>query len=313
MVGDVCIHRHPPGFLSQHLPGTRCGVWPLGHCGRCWRGLGARKCFFGEKMEHPSPADGAVCEGTGSHILFLRLVSIRAPKAAAAGGHLRGEQCPSLGLGEKTLNLKPWREMPRVCTWCLRHPCQGVWLGCGGCFVGILSKQLSEALHFGVFLTQIDPLRRERGWRQRVPFSLGSGLPPTAIPNLHSKASPRSRCSVPTSPTRPPHNRRRKNAAERGKNGEKQKQSRRGARRGQRTAAPALKQSPDKRQMSPEEPPSVNHRRAGAARTPGAARCQHRGHPGSASPPRWRHPRGLQRHPPTPLWGLSPPWHCWGR
>lgn len=124
-------------------------------------------------MEHPSPTDGAVCEGTGSHVLFLRLVSIRAPKAAAALGHLRGEQCPSLGLGEKTLNLKPWREMPRVCTWCLRHPCQGAWLGHGCCFVGILSKQLSEALHFGVFLTQIDPLQKGTGLEAACALLLG--------------------------------------------------------------------------------------------------------------------------------------------
>lgn len=134
-----------------------------------------------------------------------------------------------------------------------------------------------------------------------MPFSLGSGLPPTAIPNLQSKASPRSRCSVPTAPSRPPRDRRRKIAAGRGKNGEKQ--SRRGARRGQRTAAPALKQSPDKRQMSPEEPPSVNHRRAGAARAPGAARCQHRGRPGSASPPDGVTPGGCSVTP-LPLCGV---------
>lgn len=148
-----------------------------------------------------------------------------------------------------------------------------------------------------------------------MPFTLGSGLPPTAIPSLQSKASPRSRCSVPaaaipTSPTRPPRDQRRKIAAGRGKSGEKQ--SRRGARRGQRTAAPALKQSPDKRQMSPEEPPSVNHRRAAAARAPGAARCQHRGRPGSASPP-VASPWGAAASPPYPPGGgLSPPWHRWG-
>lgn len=42
--------------------------------------------ILGEKNEYSFPVDGAVCEGTGSHVLFLRLVSIRAPKGCSSWG-----------------------------------------------------------------------------------------------------------------------------------------------------------------------------------------------------------------------------------
>lgn len=116
--------------------------------------------IWGKKLSIPSQWMGQSARERGATFCSYVWFPSELQKAAAAGGHLRGEQCPSLGLGEKTLNLEPWREMPHVCTWCLHHPCQGAWLGHGCCFVGILSKKLSEALHFGVFLTQIDPLRQ---------------------------------------------------------------------------------------------------------------------------------------------------------
>lgn len=145
-------------------------------------------------------------------------------------------------------------------------------------------------LDFGAFPTQLGPVghllwggwwdRRGRRWRQRVPLTAVSGLHPPNSPSLKPEVLPHT-SSVPlvANPVSLEKLQEKENCCgKRGKNvvcpppilG------------GQRAAAPA-EQSPDGRQMSPKEPPLLNHDREGPGPQAGST-GDIWGHPSSGHP-----------------------------